>query len=52
MPDDDVSKLTPAEQATAKLNEMTAAYRGVPSRAEPKTSQEAKLKLESLAQNK
>ncbi len=50
MPDDDVSNLTP-EQATAKLNEMTAAYRGAPPSANPTTPQEAKLKLESLTQS-
>ncbi len=46
---DDVSNLTP-EQATAKLAELEAAYRPA-AIAEPKTPQEAALKLQTLAQN-
>ncbi len=46
----DVFTMTP-EQATAKLAEMSAALRPPPS-ANPKTPEEARLLLETRAQNK
>ncbi len=48
---DEVSNLTP-EQATAKLAELEAAYRGAPPIAEPRTPAEARLRLETLSQSK